>query len=266
MLGDLERALVDDLEVADLLDRVAPELQADRVLLGRREHVEDPAAHRELTALVDEVGARVGSAGQTSYEVVHRDVVALVHLHRLEVAETCHERLEHGSHRRDEDAYGAVVGVVGVREAAQHAEAPTHGVARGAQPLVRERLPGRELRHGVRRQQALERRGEVLGLTRGRRNGEHWAAAALVGSDRRHDQRVEGRRRRQVERLGGVHRAGQARPTHGLGDGRLRDDGIEESVQRGRHASAFPVGRACLRRWCVGRRTGAAARREPRTS
>ena len=40
---------------ADLLDLVAPELDPQRVLLGRREDVEDAAAHRELAAPLDQV-------------------------------------------------------------------------------------------------------------------------------------------------------------------------------------------------------------------
>ena len=64
-VGDLlERALVGDREPADLVDLVAPELDAERVLLGRREHVDDAAAHRELTAALDQVDARVGRRGQ----------------------------------------------------------------------------------------------------------------------------------------------------------------------------------------------------------
>ena len=55
VLGDLERALVGDLEVADLLDLVAPELHPQRVLLGRREDVEDAAAHREVAAPLDQL-------------------------------------------------------------------------------------------------------------------------------------------------------------------------------------------------------------------
>ena len=59
VLGDLERALVGDLEVADLLDLVAPELHPQRVLLGRREDVEDAAAHGEVAAPLDQLGAGV---------------------------------------------------------------------------------------------------------------------------------------------------------------------------------------------------------------
>jgi hypothetical protein len=50
-------ALVGDPEPPDLLDRVSPELHAQRVFLGRREDVEDAAADRELAAPLDEVGA-----------------------------------------------------------------------------------------------------------------------------------------------------------------------------------------------------------------
>ena len=61
-LGD--RALIGDGEHPHLGDLVAPELDADRVLGGRREDVEDAAAHRELAALADHVDAGVGQLDQ----------------------------------------------------------------------------------------------------------------------------------------------------------------------------------------------------------
>ena len=64
VLGDLERALVRDREPADLLDGVAPELDAQRVVLGRREHVEDAAPDGELAAALDHVGAGVRRGGE----------------------------------------------------------------------------------------------------------------------------------------------------------------------------------------------------------
>ena len=72
VLGDLEGALVGDLEPADLLDRVAPELQAQRVLLGGREDVEDAAAHGELAAALDEVGAGVGGRREGLDDLLER--------------------------------------------------------------------------------------------------------------------------------------------------------------------------------------------------
>ena len=76
VLGDLEAALVGDLEPADLLDGVAPELHPDGVLLGGREDVEDAAAHGELAPALDEVGARVGGGGQGLDDVLQRRLVA----------------------------------------------------------------------------------------------------------------------------------------------------------------------------------------------
>ncbi len=87
VLGDLEAALVGDLEPADLLDRVAPELDPERVLLGGREDVEDAAAHGELAAPLDEVGAGVGRRGQRLDDLLERDVVAGLERDRRQVAQ-----------------------------------------------------------------------------------------------------------------------------------------------------------------------------------
>ena len=61
-LGQLarQRALVGDRERAQLLELVAEELGAHRMLGIRREDVEDAAAHRELAAAGDHVDPRVG--------------------------------------------------------------------------------------------------------------------------------------------------------------------------------------------------------------
>jgi hypothetical protein len=100
---DLEAALVGRREPADLLDRVAPELDPERVLLGGREDVEDAAADGELAAALDEVRAGVGRGGEPLDDVLERDVVPRPQRHRLEVAEPAHERLQDGAHRRDDD-------------------------------------------------------------------------------------------------------------------------------------------------------------------
>ena len=54
-----QRPLVGDRERADLLDLVAEELDAHGVVGGRREDVEDAAAHGELAAAGDHVDPRV---------------------------------------------------------------------------------------------------------------------------------------------------------------------------------------------------------------
>ena len=50
VVGPADAALVGDLEVADLLDRVAEELDPQRMLLGGREDVDDAAADGDLAA------------------------------------------------------------------------------------------------------------------------------------------------------------------------------------------------------------------------
>ena len=76
MLGDLEGALVGDLEVAHLLNGVAPELHAQRVFLGRREHIENAAANSEVAALLDQVGTGIGGVGERLDRSVQLDLVA----------------------------------------------------------------------------------------------------------------------------------------------------------------------------------------------
>ena len=76
-VGDrLEGALVGDREGPDLLDLVAEELDPDRVLLRRREDVDDAAADGELAAPLDQVDPVVGGGGQPAYDVLELDLVA----------------------------------------------------------------------------------------------------------------------------------------------------------------------------------------------
>ena len=56
---EFQRPLVSHGEGANLLDGVTPELDSERVLLGRREHVENPTTHGELTTPLDKVDSVV---------------------------------------------------------------------------------------------------------------------------------------------------------------------------------------------------------------
>ena len=56
----LQRRAADWIRPRDLLDLVAEELDADGVVGGGREHVEDAAAHLELATTGDHVDPRVG--------------------------------------------------------------------------------------------------------------------------------------------------------------------------------------------------------------
>ena len=174
VVGDLEAALVGDLEVAHLLDRVAPQLEPQRVLLGRREDVDDAAADREVAALLDQVDPGVGGGDEPGEQVVEVDLVTGPHRDRLEVAEPGDHRLQQAAHRRHHDLHRAATAlVVGMRQPAQHVEAPPDGVAARAEPLVRQGLPGGEADDGVGRQQVTQGGHQALGLALGRRDGEH---------------------------------------------------------------------------------------------
>ena len=112
---------------------------------------------------------------------------------------------------------------------AQHGQPAADGVRARAQPLVRQRLPGRVV--GDRRprpSRRLQGRGQLLGLAVGGGDQQHRAAgAAAVGGrgQRRGDQRPHRRRRGQIEGADGT----RARVTDGLGNGGFGAEEIDES-------------------------------------
>src|SRR5258708_39198719 len=62
-----QAALVGRPEATDLLDRVAPELDPQRVFFRGREHVEDPAPHRDLPAMLYQVRAGVPALNEPGH-------------------------------------------------------------------------------------------------------------------------------------------------------------------------------------------------------
>ena len=75
-LGEVvDRALVVDAEAGEAVDLVAPQVDADRVVAGRREHVDDRAAPGELAAVLDELLAPVAELRQAVDELVGVDDV-----------------------------------------------------------------------------------------------------------------------------------------------------------------------------------------------
>ena len=203
MRGDLERALVGDLEVADLLDVVAPELDPQRVLLGRREDVQDAAADGEVAALLDQLGPRVAGRDQ-----VGDDVGQLAAARRRRAAATgtssprpgtcgCSSDADRGDHDRQRPGGRVVGGRVG--EPAQHGQPLPDRVGAGREPLVRQGLPARVERDLVGGQQAAQRVDQVLGLAAGAGDGQHRRARAGQRGD---GQRLERRRRTERPRCG----------------------------------------------------------------
>ncbi len=144
----IERALIRNGKVAQLLKLIAEEVGAHRMVVRRREHIEDAAAHRELAAAGDHVHARVGEGDELPGKFVQ--VVAATALgerDRFEHGEPRREGLECGAHARDHDDRMLVLRLVDLPlvQAPQRPHSLAHGFRARAQALVRERLPGREL-------------------------------------------------------------------------------------------------------------------------
>ena len=198
----LETALVRHGEPANLLDLVAPQLDAQRVVLGRREDVKNPAAHRELPATLDHVDPGVRRVHQPTRKIVEVHLVTGRHLDRFEVAEPRDDRLQQSPHRHDEHPDRARRPVRRrMGEPAEHRQAVGHGVGPGRQPLVRERLPRGQHGHLVIGQVAAQRRSQLVAVPAGR--GDDHERPAGPGSPAR---------RCGQERRAGPGRADQVEP------------------------------------------------------
>ena len=81
-VGLAERALGERREVAQRLDLDVEEVDADGAVLGRGEDVEDPAADRELAAVLDLVDALVAGGDEVPAQLVEVDEVALAQRER----------------------------------------------------------------------------------------------------------------------------------------------------------------------------------------
>ena len=129
-LGRADAALVGDLEVADLLDLLAEELDPQRVFLGGREHVDDAAPHGDLAAAPDHVDPGVADLDQPGEQVVEFVHLADLQRDRLEVAEAGHDRLQQAPDRRHHDRKRPVrlAFLRRVREPPEHGDPLPHGV------------------------------------------------------------------------------------------------------------------------------------------
>ena len=99
----LQAALVGDLEGPDLLDRVAPELDPERMLLSRREDIQDAAADGDIAALFHQVGPRVADVDQPDHDLVQVGLLAGPQHDRLQLAEPADDRLQQAADRGGDD-------------------------------------------------------------------------------------------------------------------------------------------------------------------
>ena len=174
------RALVGDRERRQAVDLVAPEVDAHRMVVGRRVHVDDRAAHRELAARLDLVLAPVAAGDEALDQLVAVDPVARPHDDRLD-SSTC------GPSRCTSARTGATTTAAACPDAQppHHAQAAAHRLERRRHPLERQRLPRREAaRPSSAPRNWPQVAHEALGLGAGRHREEQRPAGGDVGQRR----------------------------------------------------------------------------------
>ena len=181
------RALVRDRELREPVDIVAPEVDTHGVVGGRRVHVDDRAAHRELTARLHLVLAPVAHRDEPVDEHVAVELRAWLDDDGLDGFDVRAEPLHERAHRCD-DGCGQMVAADaqppnGAQPAAQR-------LGRGRHPFERERLPRGEDLDGVGAEELAQVGREPLGLDAGRHREHHRPA----GGSRRERRREEGAR------------------------------------------------------------------------
>ena len=162
----VDGALVRHGELADIRDLVAPELHAHRVVQGGGKDIEDAAADGVLAALGHHVHVRVGAEVELSGQRVELELGVLCQADGFAAGDVLDHRLRVAAGGGDDDLEVVIV----TRDAVEHLRAPTHDVRAGAKPLVRKRLPRRQVGHLV-AQHGRQLRGEVFRFAPG--GGDH---------------------------------------------------------------------------------------------
>ena len=225
----IDGSLIGDGEPADVGDLVAEELHPHRVIVGRREDVENAAADGDLAPLLHHVNSGVGQRDEPLHQPAQVGPVADVQDDGRHLAQVgCHrldQRADGGDHHGQLPAWI----LLRVGEPPQRRQPFADCVGSRRQPLVRQGLPRREDHHFVRPEQVGDGRGGHLGLPPGGRHEQHrylCAADLPVGSQSRGQERARAGR-------GDDPIAGHAGRRDDVADDIGGEDGIEEARQRG---------------------------------
>jgi hypothetical protein len=105
-----DRALVVDGERREAVDLVAPQVDADRRVGGRREHVDDGAASCELAAVLHQLLATVAERDQPGGQLVGVDDRPGPYRDRFDVGGTGPELLEERAHAGHDHSWAAIGG------------------------------------------------------------------------------------------------------------------------------------------------------------
>ncbi len=142
----IQRALIGHGEVPHLLHFITEELHTHRVSLIRRKDIQDAAADGKLAPPGHHIHPAVGGSGKAGDDVVEFVEATRAQAYRLEVPEPGHDRLNNRPNRCDHHIKRA--GLFRVGKVAQHSQAPAHSVRARGEPLMRQSLPGGEMRDG----------------------------------------------------------------------------------------------------------------------
>ena len=190
---------------------------------GRREDVEDAAAHRELTAPRDHVDPVVGKLDQPRRETLEVELGADGQYDRLDFGQIGGHRLQQRAHRGDDDLQRRPQPfVVRARQPPQHHHPGTDGV-RPRRAVHAEGSP----RTGTSprpRQAPAQFGGEVVGLPSGRRHHQQRSPARQGGRD----EQLRAERAHHVQCVGM-----SGGPFGEFGEGRRGEHGVDQTHQRG---------------------------------
>ncbi len=188
-LQTLARPLRVGVEDADRRDPVAVELDAKRQLPVRRKDVEEPAAHREIARLDDQISAAVAELGQPRRQARERDVLPAFREGDGQAREVRRRRQAREERRRgqDRDERRRRLG-----ERREEAKLVAPRLERRRDPLVRRQLRGRRTEDRS-RAAGREVLREPLGLLLvGHDDGQAPAEVRREGREQQSRQRADG--------------------------------------------------------------------------
>ena len=228
-LGVAERALRERREPAQRLDLVVEQVDADRALLGRRVDVEQPAADRELAAVLDLVDALVPGGDEVARALVEVEQLADLEGEAVRAQRRVGDLLGQGDRGHDDD--GGLGAGAAIQQRVERGDAQADEVRRRRQVRLVRDAAARIEAHGARPQPGAQVGGEVARGPVVARDDHRRPARVAVG-ERRDQVRAQ---RLRDERL----RAGLGQP----GGVRVALEMCEEGAQgHGKRPPGVPRG------------------------
>ena len=158
-LSVAERALCERREPAQRLDLVAEQIDPHRAVLGGGEHVEQPAADRELAAVLDLVDALVAGGDEIERRLVEIEQVALFEHESMGPERRVRDLLRQ-RHRADDD-HGRALGCRLFDQCVERGDPETHEVRGRSQVRLVRDAAARVVAHDARFEPGLQAGREI---------------------------------------------------------------------------------------------------------